>query len=63
MSVMGFNPMDDRGTPPFASFDNLGAGLRDLTRNEILGTPIQEVVFDYTRCMKDFWPRRRRSEP
>ena len=55
MSVMGFNPMNDRGKPPFASSDNmlhlgedLGVGLRDLSKNEIAGVPISEVVFDYT---------------
>jgi uncharacterized protein (DUF362 family) len=54
MSVMGFNPMADRGAPPFATSDNmlhlaedLGVGLRDLSRNEILGVPISEVVFSY----------------
>jgi uncharacterized protein (DUF362 family) len=55
MSVMGFNPMADRGTPPFATSDSmlrlaedLGVGVRDLSRNEVVGTPIKEVVFDYT---------------
>ncbi len=55
MTVMGFNPMADRGAPPFASADNmlhlgedLGVGLRDLSRNEVAGTPIKEVVFSYT---------------
>jgi uncharacterized protein (DUF362 family) len=54
MTVMGFNPMADRGTAPFATSDNmlhlaedLGVGLRDLSRNEILGVPIKEVVFSY----------------
>ena len=54
MSVMGFNPMADRGAPPFANADNmlhlgedLGVGLRDLSRNEVLGVPISEVVFSY----------------
>jgi hypothetical protein len=52
---MGFNPLADRGKPPFASSDSmlrlgedLGIGVRDLGRNEIVGTPISEVVFDYT---------------
>jgi uncharacterized protein (DUF362 family) len=55
MTVMGFDPMADRGKPPFARSDNtlrfgeeLGIGLRDLSRNEIVGIPIKEVVFDYT---------------
>jgi uncharacterized protein (DUF362 family) len=55
MAVMGFNPMADRGAAPFANSDSmlrlaedLGVGLRDLSRNEIVGTPIKEVVFDYS---------------
>ena len=55
MAVMGFDPMADRGKAPFASSDSmvrlgedLGVGLRDLTRNDIAGVPISEVVFDYT---------------
>jgi len=55
MAVMGFDPMADRGKAPFANSDsmlhlgeNLGVGLRDLTKNDIAGVPISEVVFDYT---------------
>jgi hypothetical protein len=55
MAVMGFDPMNDRGKPPFAGSDNmlhlgenLGVGLRDLSKNDIAGVPISEVVFDYT---------------
>jgi uncharacterized protein (DUF362 family) len=55
MTVMGFNPMNDRGAIPFATSDNmlhiaedLGVGLRDLSKNEILGVPIKEVLFSYT---------------
>ena len=55
MAVMGFNPMADRGTPPFATADStlrlaedLGVGLRDLNKNEVVGTPIKEVVFSYS---------------
>ena len=55
MAVMGFNPLADRGTPPFANADSmlhlgedLGIGERDLSRNDIVGTPIPEVVFDYS---------------
>jgi uncharacterized protein (DUF362 family) len=46
-AVMGFDPMADRGTPPFETCDStlrlaehLGVGTRDLTRIEVLGTPI-----------------------
>ena len=55
MAVMGFDPMADRGTPPFANSDStlrlgedLGIGLRGLSRNEIVGAPIPEVVFSYS---------------
>jgi hypothetical protein len=55
MSVMGFDPLADRGTPPFANSDSmlrfgeeLGIGLRDLKRNEIAGVPIAEARFDFT---------------
>ena len=54
MAVIGYDPMADRGTPPFATADNtlhlaedLGVGVRDLSRNEIVGTPIKDVVFSY----------------
>ena len=55
LSVIGYDPMADRGTPPFATADNtlriaedLGVGVRDLRRNEIVGTPIKDVVFSYS---------------
>jgi uncharacterized protein (DUF362 family) len=55
MSVMGFDPLADRGTPPFANSDSmlrfgeeLGVGLRDLKRNEVVGVPIAEARFDFT---------------
>jgi uncharacterized protein (DUF362 family) len=54
MSVMGFDPLADRGTAPFATSDNmlrlgeeLGIGLRDLKRNEVVGVPIADVRFDF----------------
>jgi hypothetical protein len=28
--------------------EDLGIGLRDLSRNEVTGIPIPEVVFDYS---------------
>ncbi len=55
MAVMGFDPLADRGTPPFANSDSmlrfgeeLGVGLRDLKRNEVVGVPIAEARFDFT---------------
>jgi uncharacterized protein (DUF362 family) len=56
MAVMGFDPMVDRGTPPFktSNSDNMlrlaeeaGLGTRDLRRIEVIGTPIKEAVFQY----------------
>jgi uncharacterized protein (DUF362 family) len=46
-ALMGFDPMADRGTPPFEHCDSTlrlaeqrGIGTRDLTRIEVLGLPI-----------------------
>jgi uncharacterized protein (DUF362 family) len=46
-AVMGFDPMADRGAPPFEKCDStlklaesLGVGTRDLSRIEVVGTPI-----------------------
>jgi hypothetical protein len=54
MSVMGFDPMADRGTPPFEVCDSTlklaeaaGVGTRDLKRIEVIGTPIADVRFDF----------------
>jgi hypothetical protein len=55
MSVMGFDPLADRGKAPFANSDStlrfgeeLGVGIRDLKRNEVTGVPIADVLFDYS---------------
>jgi uncharacterized protein (DUF362 family) len=54
MAVMGFDPLAERGTAPFARCDStlafgeqLGVGLRDPKRNEVMGVPISEVVFSF----------------
>jgi uncharacterized protein (DUF362 family) len=54
LAVMGFDPMADRGTPPFETADStlrlaedIGIGTRDLKRIEVVGTPISEARFDY----------------
>ncbi len=54
MAVMGFDPMADRGTPPFEACDSMlrlaadaGLGPRDLSKIEIVGTSIQEARFDF----------------
>lgn len=55
MSLMGFDPMADRGTAPFDRSDSdnmlrlaehLGVGTRDLKRIEIAGAPIEKVKID-----------------
>jgi uncharacterized protein (DUF362 family) len=57
MSLMGFDPMADRGTPPFETCDStlrlaeqLGVGTRDLSRVEVAGAPITKARFDFRRA-------------
>jgi len=59
MAVMGFDPLAEKGKVPFARCDStlafgeqLGVGIRDLKKNEILGVPISEVVFSYPAMME-----------
>jgi uncharacterized protein (DUF362 family) len=66
MALMGFDPMADRGTPPFEVCDStlklaegVGLGTRDLSRIEVIGTPIREAVFDFAAIRK----KRRASPP
>lgn len=54
MAVMGFDPMADRGTPPFERCDSTlklaeeaGLGTRDLARIEVAGPPIAQIKFDF----------------
>jgi uncharacterized protein (DUF362 family) len=53
-AVMGLDPMADRGTPPFEKCDStlklaeqLGVGTRDLSRIEIVGTPIAKARYRF----------------
>ena len=53
-AVMGFDPMAERGTPPFEGRDNtmrlaerLGVGTCDLRKIEVLGTPIGKALFRF----------------
>ncbi len=53
-AMMGFDPMAERGTPPFETCDStlalaegLGLGTRDLTRIEVVGTPIAKAKMKY----------------
>lgn len=55
-AVMGFDPMADRGAAPFENCDNtlrlaqeLGVGVRDLKRIEVIGTKISDLVCDYRK--------------
>ncbi|HXW14786.1 MAG TPA: DUF362 domain-containing protein [Terriglobia bacterium] len=57
MALMGFDPMADRGTPPFETADStlrlaegLGVGSRDLKRIEVVGTPIAKGRFNFRRA-------------
>ena len=65
MAVMGFDPMADRGTPPFERCDSTlklaeeaGIGTRDLQRIEVIGASIAEVKFDFAAIR-----RKRRAAP
>ena len=55
-AIMGFDPMADRGRTPFELCDStlrlaeeLGVGVRDLSRIEVLGTPIARVRFNFRK--------------
>jgi hypothetical protein len=59
MSAMGFDPMADRGAPPFESCDSTlrlaedaGVGTRDLQRIEVLGARVEDVRFDFAGIRK-----------
>jgi uncharacterized protein (DUF362 family) len=65
MALMGFDPMADRGTPPFERCDStlrlaedVGVGTRDLARIEVAGVQIAEAKFDFAGIRK-----RRRALP
>ncbi len=54
VAVMGFDPMADRGTPPFTMCDStlrlaekVGLGTPRLDRIEVVGKRIKDVVYDY----------------
>ena len=58
-SVMGFDPMVDRGTAPFENCDStlklaehLGVGTRDLARIDVAGTPIEKARFKFPPLSK-----------
>lgn len=55
-ALMGFDPMAERGTPPFEKCDStlklaeqLGIGTRDLSRIEVIGLPISKGKVDFRK--------------
>ena len=57
MSLMGFDPMAERGTAPFELCDStlklaeeLGVGTRDLRNIEVIGTAVEQVRFDFRKA-------------
>ena len=59
MTVMGHDPMADRGAPPFQTSDNMlrlaedvGLGTRDPKRIEVVGTKVSDAVFDFKKFSK-----------
>ncbi len=56
VALMGFDPLADRGTPPFETADNmlllaegLGVGSPDLSRIEVAGPPISKARFEFRK--------------
>jgi uncharacterized protein (DUF362 family) len=54
MAAMHLDPNADRGAEPFLTSDNMlrlaedaGIGTRDLRRIEVVGTPLEEVAFNF----------------
>jgi len=65
MAVMGFDPMAERGTPPFESCESIvklaedaGIGTRNLKQIEVLGISIADSKFDFADMR-----RKRRAGP
>jgi uncharacterized protein (DUF362 family) len=56
-ALMGFDPMADRGTPPYERCDSTlklaemhGVGTRDLRRIEVIGGRIEDLKFDFLKA-------------
>ncbi len=54
MAVMGFDPLAERGKAPFARSDStlqlgeeIGVGLRDPKKNDLVGVSIADALFDF----------------
>ncbi len=59
VAVMGFDPMADRGTPPFETCDSTlrlaehkGVGTPDLNRIEVMGAPIAKARYRFPPLSK-----------
>jgi uncharacterized protein (DUF362 family) len=55
-AMMGFDPMADRGMPPFEGCDNMlrlaedeGLGTRDLRRIEVIGVPLSKARIEFRK--------------
>jgi hypothetical protein len=55
-ALMGYDPMADRGVPPFQKADSTlklaedhGVGTRDLKRIEVIGLPIAEGRIEFRK--------------
>ena len=63
VAVMGFNPMATRGEPPFELCDSMleygekiGLGARDLSRIDVVGTPIAKARCTSFKSIKQCLP-------
>jgi uncharacterized protein (DUF362 family) len=59
MAVMDYDPLADRGTPPFETCDSTlrlaeehRVGTRDLRRIEVVGTPIEQARFSFAELRR-----------
>ncbi len=66
MALMGFDPLAERGEPPFEKCESTlqlaeqaGVGTRDMKRIEVVGAPIEASMFDFAALRA----RRRNAPP
>jgi hypothetical protein len=55
-AAMGYDPMAERGTPPFQRCESTlklaeqhGVGTRDLKQIEVVGLPVERVRFEFAK--------------
>jgi uncharacterized protein (DUF362 family) len=60
MAAMGFDPMAERGTPPFETCDSTlqlaedaGIGSRDLKRIEVVGARVEDRTVDFSALRRE----------